>query len=72
MIKTLDFFILFIFRAFDHIFETVSVAENTKFLIRASYLEIYNEDIRDLLGKDNKATLSLKEHPDKGVYVQGR
>lgn len=58
-------------RAFDHIFETVSVTENAKFLIRASYLEIYNEEIRDLLGKDNKAPLCLKEHPEKGVYVQG-
>lgn len=56
-------------RAFDHIFETVSVADATKFLIHASYLEIYNEEIRDLLGKDVKAKLDLKEHPEKGVYV---
>ncbi len=32
----------------------------TKYLIRASYLEIYNEAIRDLLGKDVKAALDLK------------
>ena len=32
----------------------------TKYLIRASYLEIYNENIRDLLAKDVKATLELK------------
>ncbi|NXF25746.1 KIF17 protein, partial [Rhodinocichla rosea] len=41
-------------RAFEHIFESVQCAENTKFLLRASYLEIYNEDIRDLLGADTK------------------
>nr|KAG5694636.1 hypothetical protein BaRGS_014731 [Batillaria attramentaria] len=58
-------------RAFDHIFETVSVAEGCKFLIHAAYLEIYNEEIRDLLGKDAKAKLDLKEHPEKGVYVSG-
>ncbi|XP_052823779.1 kinesin-like protein KIF17 [Octopus bimaculoides] len=58
-------------RSFEHIFETVSIAENTKFLIRASYLEIYNEEIHDLLGKDTKLSMSLKEHPEKGVYVQG-
>ncbi|XP_070199882.1 osmotic avoidance abnormal protein 3-like isoform X2 [Littorina saxatilis] len=58
-------------RAFDHIFETVSVADGCKFLIHASYLEIYNEDVRDLLGKDSKARMDLKEHPEKGVYVAG-
>ncbi|NXH05200.1 KIF17 protein, partial [Loxia leucoptera] len=43
-------------RAFEHIFESVQCAENTKFLLRASYLEIYNEDIRDL-GADTKQKL---------------
>ena len=37
--------------------------------MRASYLEIYNEEVRDLLGKDVKSKLDLKEHKDKGVYV---
>ncbi|XP_074074331.1 kinesin-like protein KIF17 isoform X2 [Macrotis lagotis] len=58
-------------RAFEHIFESVQCAENTKFLVRASYLEIYNEDIRDLLGTDTKQKMELKEHPEKGVYVKG-
>ncbi|GFS24814.1 kinesin-like protein [Elysia marginata] len=58
-------------RAFAHIFETTSLQQGTKFLIHASYLEIYNEEIRDLLGKDPKLKLDLKEHPDKGVYVNG-
>ncbi|CAF0982889.1 unnamed protein product [Adineta steineri] len=57
-------------RSFEHIFEASSVASGTKYLIRASYLEIYNENIRDLLGKDVKATLELKEFVDKGVHVQ--
>ncbi|CAF2711798.1 unnamed protein product [Rotaria sp. Silwood2] len=56
-------------RSFEHIFEASSVAAGTKYLIRASYLEIYNESIRDLLGKDVKATLDLKEYVDKGVQV---
>ncbi|XP_048340429.1 kinesin-like protein KIF17 [Sphaerodactylus townsendi] len=58
-------------RAFEHLFESVQCAENAKFLIRASYLEIYNEDIRDLLGVDTKQKLELKEHPEKGIYVKG-
>uniref|UniRef100_A0A8C5QDN8 Kinesin-like protein n=1 Tax=Leptobrachium leishanense TaxID=445787 RepID=A0A8C5QDN8_9ANUR len=59
-------------RAFEHIFESIQVhRQNTKFLVRASYLEIYNEEIRDLLGEDTKKKLELKEHPEKGVYVKG-
>lgn len=57
-------------RAFEHIFESIQCAENTKFLVRASYLEIYNEEIRDLLGEDTKQKLELKEHPESGVYVK--
>lgn len=37
--------------------------------MQASYLEIYNEEIRDLLGGDVKKKLDLKENPDSGVYV---
>ncbi|GAA50256.1 kinesin family member 3/17 [Clonorchis sinensis] len=58
-------------RAFDHVFETISVSQNTKFLVYASFLEIYNEEIRDLLARDVKTKLDLKEHPEKGVYVAG-
>ncbi|XP_035008252.2 kinesin-like protein KIF17 [Hippoglossus stenolepis] len=57
-------------RAFEHVFESIQCAENTKFLVRASYLEIYNEEIRDLLGSDTKQRLELKEHPERGVYVR--
>ncbi|CAH8574567.1 unnamed protein product [Schistosoma bovis] len=58
-------------RAFDQIFETMSVSEKTKYLVHASFLEIYNEEVRDLLGHDYRAKLELKENPDKGVYVAG-
>ena len=47
------------------------MADSTKYLVHGSYCEIYNEEIRDLLGKNSKAKLDLKEHPEKGVYVQG-
>ncbi|XP_077581597.1 kinesin-like protein KIF17 [Stigmatopora nigra] len=57
-------------RAFEHIFESIQCAENTKFLVRVSYLEIYNEEIRDLLGNNTKQRLELKEHPERGVYAR--
>ncbi|XP_066528992.1 kinesin-like protein KIF17 isoform X2 [Hoplias malabaricus] len=57
-------------RAFEHIFETIQCAEDTKFLVRVSYLEIYKEEVRDLLGKDSKQKLELKENPEQGVYVR--
>lgn len=60
-------------RAFEHIFATI--AANTvpgkTFLVQASYIEIYNEDVRDLLSPNPTARLELKEHPEKGVYVAG-
>lgn len=56
--------------AFDHIFSHIKNAgATTQFLVRASYLEIYNEEIRDLLNiKGGK--LDIKERPDTGVYVK--
>jgi hypothetical protein len=55
--------------AFEHIFSHIKCAhEGVKFLVRASYLEIYNEEIRDLLNESKK--LELKERADVGVYVR--
>mmetsp|Transcript_19778 Transcript_19778/g.68112 ORF Transcript_19778/g.68112 Transcript_19778/m.68112 type:complete len:758 (+) Transcript_19778:214-2487(+) len=57
--------------AFQHIFDKVATAEaSQQFLVRASYLEIYNEEIRDLLSKEPKNRLDLKENVDSGVYVK--
>ena len=58
-------------RAFNQIFTSINAdSEQTQFLIRASYLEIYNEEVRDLLSKNPKNKLELKEKPDSGVYVK--
>ena len=56
--------------SFQHIFDHISIASDLQFLVRASYLEIYNEEIRDLLSKDPKNSLDLKENVDSGVYVK--
>ena len=55
-----------------HIFEEIARSNNTtEFLVRSSYIEIYNEEIRDLLSKNPQNRLELKENPEKGVYVKG-
>ena len=41
---------------------------NTKFIIRASFLQIYNENISDLL-KSDKKNLQIREDKKKGIYV---
>ena len=56
--------------SFDHIFTHISRSQNQQYLVRASYLEIYQEEIRDLISKDQSHRLELKERPDTGVYVR--
>jgi kinesin family protein 3/17 len=57
--------------SFDHIFNQIArCTEGQQFLVRASYLEIYTEEIRDLLSKNHTEKLVLKEKPDSGVYVK--
>ena len=58
-------------RSFEDVFRRIEGdSEQTQFLIRASYLEIYNEEIRDLLAKNPRNRLDLHEKPDSGVYVR--
>ncbi|XP_024146704.1 kinesin-like protein KIF3C [Oryzias melastigma] len=58
--------------AFDHIFTHISRSQSDKqYLVRASYLEIYREEIRDLLDPNHSTAkgLDLRENPETGVYV---
>jgi hypothetical protein len=57
--------------SFEHIFQEVESSEGMQWMVRASYLEIYNEEVRDLLSKTPDVALELKEHKDTGVYVKG-
>ncbi|XP_058498455.1 kinesin-like protein KIF3B [Solea solea] len=56
--------------SFEHIFTHISRSQNQQYLVRASYLEIYQEEIKDLLSKDQARRLELRERPDTGVYVK--
>ena len=44
--------------------------KNLKYTVEVSYLEIYNERVRDLLNPANKGNLKVREHPSTGPYVE--
>ena len=57
-------------RAFAHIFGNIESTSHKNFLIRCSYIEIYNEEVHDLLSNDIKAKLEMKESSDKGIFIK--
>jgi kinesin family member 3B len=56
-------------RTFETLFNSIGGDSKKQFLVRASYLEIYNEEIRDLLSKNGSMKLDLKEK-EGTVYVK--
>ena len=58
---------VFLYQTYGNLFWLLS---EHRFLVRVSYLEIYNEEVRDLLGSDQTSRLEVKERPDTGVYVK--
>lgn len=42
-----------------------------KHLITCSFIEIYNENVHDLLGDDVKENLNLKDNANKGLVIEG-
>ncbi|KAH9892227.1 kinesin motor domain-containing protein [Xylariomycetidae sp. FL2044] len=44
--------------------------KTTKCTVEVSYLEIYNERVRDLLNPATKGNLKVREHPSTGPYVE--
>lgn len=57
-------------RCFETVFKCIDEVKDAQFLVRASYLEIYKENIRDLLSSNPKNKLIMHEKPDTGVYVK--
>jgi centromeric protein E len=53
------------------IFKHIEANPDRIFHVRASFLEIYNEDVRDLLSPDQKV-LQIREDPRRGVFVQSQ
>ena len=58
-------------RAVADIFDAIQNGQRTsKFLVRTSFLQIYNEDISDLI-RVERSGLQLREDRQQGVYVDG-
>ncbi len=60
-------------RTFDQIFDAInsdSEGGSKKFLVAISYVEIYNEEVRDLLSDNPKQKMDVKEDPEKGVFIK--
>lgn len=60
---------------FRHIFSHINSTPTKRFLVRASYLEIYQEDIRDLLCNKDKNNASAVPHCEiregpSGMYIK--
>lgn len=56
-------------RTFEQIFETIEQSNNKQYLVFSSYLEIYQEEVRDLLEAKPKGKVELREDKNVGVYV---
>lgn len=51
--------------------ESKSAQDSTlNFTVEVSYIEIYNEKVRDLLNPKNTGNLRVREHPSLGPYVE--
>ncbi|CAA0302464.1 unnamed protein product [Arabidopsis thaliana] len=57
-------------RSVRDVFERIHMISDREFLIRVSYMEIYNEEINDLLAVENQR-LQIHEHLERGVFVAG-
>ena len=55
-------------RLFELLDEAKAADESRNFLVTVSYLEIYNEVIKDLLNP-SEVQLKIREHPKMGIYV---
>lgn len=59
-------------RTCSELFDRVASKKTSSldFQVEVSYIEIYNEKVRDLLNPQNKSNLKVREHPVLGPYVQ--
>ena len=60
-------------RTFSHIFQSIRMGdEKERHLVRVSMLEIYENEVYDLLSKTDRVKLDLGEHPVQGEKEERR
>lgn len=52
-------------------YKTRLVADKVNCQVKVSYFEIYNEKVQDLLYEGPEKQWKVREHPEKGPYVEG-
>eukprot|EP01119_Soliformovum_irregulare_P008069 TRINITY_DN2089_c0_g1_i1.p1 TRINITY_DN2089_c0_g1~~TRINITY_DN2089_c0_g1_i1.p1 ORF type:complete len:929 (+),score=276.79 TRINITY_DN2089_c0_g1_i1:100-2886(+) len=55
--------------AIQHVFDYIKSTPEREFLLRVSYLEIYNEVINDLLRPEG-SNLNIREDKKRGIYIE--
>ena len=50
--------------------EVNSTRKESLFVVECSFIQLYNEQVEDLLSNRRKA-LNIRENPQKGVFVEG-
>ncbi|WVQ95660.1 hypothetical protein IAU59_002758 [Kwoniella sp. CBS 9459] len=55
---------------FRRVEERTAKESTLSYTVEVSYIEIYNEKVRDLLNPKNKGNLKVREHPSLGPYVE--
>ncbi|XP_072137981.1 centromere-associated protein E isoform X3 [Mobula birostris] len=55
--------------AICNLFKVINDMQNREFLLRVSYLEIYNESVSDLLSDSKGKPLEIREDIERNIYV---
>ena len=60
-------------RSIRDLFILINNNKDKKYIMKISYIEIYNEIIKDLLSnnKNNNTLIELRNSPKKGIFLQG-
>jgi hypothetical protein len=57
-------------RSLHYLYSKISQIQSTHYTVRAAYLEIYNEQVKDLLNVGGANSLPVRWKSDRGFYVE--